>query len=89
MPFFNETEIIGKILIHGAANVTGSIESALYLILLFIVSAALFFGIPLEFLILVILPYCLVCAAYFGFTIPVIIIIVYIAAIIAKNFLVR
>ena len=89
MPFTNTSDIIGKLLIHGSTNVTGSIENTLYFILLFIVAVALYFGIPLEFLIIIIFPYCLVCAAYFGFTIPIIIIIVYIAAIIAKNFLIR
>lgn len=86
--FINETGIIGQIIQAGTENLTGNIVATLFMILLFLIVLAMMFQIPLEFLSILILPMCLSIGAYYSnFIIPITIIILYIAAIISKNWL--
>ncbi len=88
--FLNITESIGVIVEHGTHNVTGSLFVTLFLILIILVAICMMFGIPLEFISILILPYCISCAAHYGnFIAPVSIIIIYVATIITKNWIFR
>lgn len=90
MLFLNNTESIGIILNAGTSNLTGSFVATLFLILIFLLAVALMFGIPLEFLAIIIIPFCLGVASFYQiFWIPLIIIIVYLGTIIAKNWIFR
>lgn len=90
MPFINVTEPIGQILSAGTIGVTGDILGTLYVLLMFVIVIALMFGIPMEFLSLLILPLCISIAAFYGnFFIPVVIILIYISMLVAKNWLFR
>jgi len=86
--FINQTGVIGGILNAGTETMTGSMTATLLFILLFLIVMALSFGLPLEFLAVIILPFCLSVGAYYGtFMLPIVIILIYIASIIAKNWL--
>lgn len=86
--FINASETIGLILAAGTTSITGSMVATLFMILLFLMVIALMFGIPLEFMSILVLPFCIVVAAYYGnFMVPVIIILAFVSMLIAKNWL--
>ena len=86
--FINSTGIIGTILDAGTQNATGNMIASLLFILLFLVVIALMFGIPLEFISIIILPLCLAMGAYYSdFFKPLIVVLIYVSAILAKNWL--
>lgn len=90
MEFINWSESIGQIVSAGATNLTGSVESALILIVIFMLIIGIMFNIPLEFLSVIILPLCITMAAFYGaIWTPIILILIYISVIIAKNWLFR
>lgn len=86
--FLNTTETIGIII--GAANetTTGDLFSTLMLILLFLLAVCIMFGIPLEYISILILPYGISCMAYYSnFIGPTAVIFIYIAVILTKNWI--
>jgi len=86
----NWSQSIGQIISAGASNLTGSVESALILIVIFIIVIGLMFNIPLEFLSIFILPLCITVAAFYGSMLTVVVLIViYLTAIITKNWIFR
>lgn len=86
--FINQTGIIGTILDAGTQNATGSMVATLLFILFFLVVIAFMFGIPLEFISIIILPLCLSMGAYYSdFFRPLIVILIYVSMILAKNWL--
>lgn len=88
MDFINSTDVIGRILDSGTNTLTGSMVATLFFILLFLIVVAFMFGIPLEFLAVIILPFCLALGSYYNnFYVPIIILIIFVASIIAKNWL--
>lgn len=88
--FLNLTESIGLIMTSGTTTVSGSIVATLFMVLAFLIAIGILFNIPLEFMSILILPFCIAVGAYYSsFMIPIICIIIYIAAILAKNFLFR
>lgn len=88
MVFINTTQAIGTIMESGTQTLTGSMVATLFFVLLFLIVACLAFGIPLEFLVVIILPFCIGVGSYYGnFLLPIIIFLVYISSIIAKNWL--
>jgi uncharacterized membrane protein len=90
MIFINATESIGQIISHGTIGVTGGIVATMFMILLILIVIALMFGIPLEFLSVLVLPFCIAVGAFYGsFIIPVIIILLFVSMLIAKNWLFR
>lgn len=90
MAFINETGIIGTIIQAGTDNMTGSIVGTLMFILLFLVVVAVFFGIPFEFMAVLLLPFVIGLGAYYSsFMIPIVVTLIIIASIIAKNWLFR
>ena len=90
MFFMNNTETIGVIINTGSSTLTGSIMASIFLLLIFLIVVSLMFGIPLEFLAIIVLPFCLSVGAYYSdFMIPIIVIIVYLSMLIAKNWLFR
>ena len=90
MLFMNTTETIGKIILSGSNNVTGSLVGTLILILIFLMAICIMFGIPLEFSAILVFPYILVVSAYYSsFMLIMVLIIVFLVIIIAKNFLFR
>lgn len=90
MLFINETGVLGTIISAGTTNLTGSVVASLFLILIFIIIMCMMFQIPIELIAVILLPFILgVCAFYGNFIIPVVVIIIFVSAIIAKNFLFR
>lgn len=90
MDFINQTDIIGRILDSGTQNATGSMVATLLFILLFLVVVCMMFGIPLEFASIIILPLCLAMGSYYSkIFAPLIVILIYVAMIIAKNWLIK
>ena len=90
MLFINDTETIGQIISSGTSNFTGTIVITMFFILLVIMAIAMMFGIPLEFMAILILPFCLVVGAFYGnFIIPITLIVLFVASIIAKHWLFR
>ena len=89
MAFINVTGTIGTIMSSGTTTITGTMVATLFFVLIFLIVMALMFGIPLELLAVVILPFCIVVGAYYPQVILVIIIIlaIYFGLIIAKNFI--
>jgi len=88
--FINETDVIGQVLESGTQTLTGSMVATLFFILMFLVVMCLVFGIPLEFLAIIILPFCISVGAYYSnFFLPIVIIIIFVSSIIAKNWLFR
>jgi hypothetical protein len=86
--FINQTETIGVILSAGTSTLTGSMVATLLFILLFLMTMAFMFGIPLEFLAVIILPFCIACVTVYGnFWLPIVVIILFVGSIIAKNWL--
>ena len=88
MVFLNDSGIIAGILTSGTLNVTGSIFLTLLFILLFLILIGIFFGIPLEFIAILIIPICIGTGAYYSiFLAPFGIILIYLSIIVAKNWL--
>jgi hypothetical protein len=88
MIFINETETIGTILASGTTTISGDMVATLFFLLLFLMVMAMMFGIPLEFLAVIILPFCLAVGSYYAsFLIPIVIIVFYVSFIVAKNYL--
>lgn len=88
--FINQSGIIGQILRSGTTGITGNLTATLLLILAFLLVLCIMFSIPLEFAGVIVLPFCLTVAAYYGdFYAPLVTIIVFLASIIAKNWLFR
>jgi hypothetical protein len=86
--FINASGTIGMIISSGTNTLTGSVVATMFFILLFLITMALMFGIPLEFLVVLILPFCIGVASYYSnFMLPVVIILLYVSMIIAKNWL--
>ena len=90
MIFINETGIIGTIIQAGTENMTGSVVATLMFVLLFLVVVAIFFGIPFEFMAVLLLPFVIGLGAFYSsFMIPLVISLIIISSIIAKNWLFR
>lgn len=90
MLFINTTETIGQIISNGTVNLTGTISATLFFILIILVVLCMMFGIPLEFLSIIILPFVIAVGAFYNtFMIPLIVILLYVAMIVAKNWLFR
>ena len=86
--FINNTGVISSILSAGTTNLTGSIVLTLFMILMFLIIIAIMFKIPLEFLVVLILPFCLIVASETSsFWIPITTILIYISTLLAKNWL--
>lgn len=88
MAFINQTGLIGTILDGGTQNATGSMVATLLLILLFLIVICFMFGIPLEFIAVVLLPICITMASYYSdFFKPLIVFLIYLAMILCKNWI--
>lgn len=86
--FINQTDVIGRIMESGTNTLIGSMVATLFFILLLLIVIAFMFGIPLEFMAVIILPFCLALGSYYSnFYAPIIIIIIFVASIIAKNWM--
>jgi hypothetical protein len=71
-------------------NFTGNMEWTLYLIFLVLFAIGLFFGIPLEITATLLLPFVIGAAAFYSGILGILVVILlYISAIVAKNFLFR
>lgn len=88
--FINETGIIATVLAAGSVNITGNVVATLFLILIFLFGVAIMFRIPLELFFLIILPFCLAVGAFYSsFMVPIIVIMIFLSALVAKNWLFR
>lgn len=90
MDFINATGSIAKIMEAGSTGVTGSVVATIFVIILVFFAISIMFQIPLEFFVVLILPFCICCAAFYSnFLLPIIVIVFYVGFLIAKNFLFR
>jgi len=90
MPLFNSTGIIGQIFNAGTLSLTGDMQLTLILLEMFLCAICISFHIPLEFMMILVLPCCIALAAYYSaFWTAVILIIIYTSFIIAQHFLFR
>ena len=88
MVFINETGTIGMIMTAGTLGLTGNIVVSLLIVLLFLITIAMLFNIPLEYTAIIILPLCIACGAYYStFLAPTVVILIYLATIVTKNWL--
>lgn len=86
----NTTGAIGLIMQSSAENVTGSIVLSLFIVLLFFFAVSIYFQIPFEMFVIIVIPFCLGLGAYHReFMVPVVVIIILISAMIAKNWLIK
>lgn len=86
----NSSQAIGQIISAGTNGIFGSLELAIITIVIFLLAMAFMFGIPLEYLAIIILPLSMATAIYLtSFWVAIFIIIIYVAMIIAKNWLFR
>ena len=84
--FLNSTGLTGEILALGTTSITGSLFVTLLLILAFLMTVCIMFGIPLEFIAVLLLPITLSVAAYYSsFLAPLGIILIYFSMLITKN----
>jgi len=88
MIFINQTDIIGQIMSSGTTSIMGTIVASLFFVLIFLLVLCLLFGIPLEFVAIILLPFGLAMAAYYGsFLVFIIAIFLFVSFILAKNWL--
>jgi len=82
----NSTGLIGTILIAGTESLTGSIFITLLLIYLFLMGIAMLLQIPLEFVLIVLLPITIGLMAFYSSFIGVgLLFVIFIVFIIAKS----
>lgn len=88
MVFINASGTIANVLIAGTENLTGDIVSTLLMVFLFLMVICLMFGIPLEFTTVIMLPLLIATAAFYStFMGPLIVFLIYMATLLAKNWL--
>jgi len=90
MVFINETGILGTIILAGTKSITGDIFATLFLIMIFLIGLCLLFGIPIEFVTVILLPLCIACATEYSAFVPALgVFIIYLSVIITKHWLFR
>ena len=88
MIFINATESIGQIITNGTLGVTGNIVATMLVIFMILVVIGMMFQIPLEFIVVFMLPFCIAIAAFYtNFMILIVLILIFVSMIIAKNWL--
>jgi hypothetical protein len=88
--FINSSGTIASVLIAGTENLTGDIVSTLLMVFLFLLAVCFMFGIPLEFTAVIMLPMLIATAAYYStFMGPLIVFLIYLATLLAKNWLIK
>lgn len=88
--FINQTDVIGTVMEAGTKSLTGSMVATLFFVLMFLIVMALMFGIPLEFLAVIILPFCIAVGSFYSnFYLPIVVILLFVSSILAKNWLFR
>jgi hypothetical protein len=86
----NFSQPIGQVVAEGSKTLTGSVSATLILILFFLIIICMAFGIALEYLSVLVIPYCIAVAAYYNdLLLPLMVIIIFLAMIITKNFIFR
>lgn len=66
MVFFNESQILGVMLLQATQTTTGSMVLSLAILFSFIFVAALMFRIPVEYTFVIVLPLLFVYSAYYS-----------------------
>lgn len=85
MVFLNMTETIGIILGNASTTTTGSLFLTLFLVMLLLIVVSIFFGIQLEYISIILLPYLLAVAGqYQNFVAPLGVVLIYLATIVTK-----
>jgi hypothetical protein len=84
----NCTDVIGSIIVAGATNLTGDLFLMLMAILIVMVALCLAFGMPLELVMIGILPICLAFGSFYGqFLAPIGVILIYFSFLIATKWI--
>lgn len=87
MVFFNETGIMGTVIIGLTNNVTGSLFLTLLLIVILLLVVAALFRISIEWTAILVMPVLIVLMSYEGLFLPVGgVFVIYLAVILGKNF---
>jgi hypothetical protein len=85
--FINQTGTLGVILSGLTSNITGNLFLSLLFVLLLVLMLAVAFRIPIEFIMILCLPFMLILLAFAGDFMPVAgIILLFLAIILGKNF---
>jgi len=88
--FLNESGTIGQILLAGTQSITGDMFGSLMLLLIFFFAICILFGIPMEFIAIIILPFLLASATEYSLFIPALgVTFIYISILITKNWIFR
>lgn len=88
MVFLNVTETIGVLLGTASSTTTGSLFMTLLVLLIILVAVCIFFGIQMEYIAIILLPYLLAVAGeYQNFVAPLGILLIYLATIVTKVWL--
>jgi lipopolysaccharide export LptBFGC system permease protein LptF len=87
---YNQSGSFGMILDAFTYNITGDLFLTLLCIVLIIIAFCLMFRIPIEYSIIIILPLLLVCMAFTSQFLAIGgVALIYIAVLLAKNFLIK
>jgi len=90
MVLVNTTGVIGSILLAGTQSITGDMFANLILILIFLIAICMLFGIPMEFVSIIIIPFLIATATEYTLFIPVLgVTLIYISILITKNWIFR
>ena len=88
--FMNWTDTIGQIISQGTITTTGSVVMTLFIIMLLLIVAAVMFSIPIEWTAIIILPLMISLMQYSKEFMGIgTVLILYLALLLAKNFLFR
>jgi hypothetical protein len=89
-PIINSTGLIGQIILSGSNNITGSVVSVIFIIIILLIAISILFQIPFELLGIFLLPLILVISAYEPIFITLVVLfVIYYAWIITKSFIFR
>lgn len=85
MAFINATGTLGVILGSSTTTTTGSLFISLLMLLIILIVVAMFFGIRMEYISVIVLPLLLAYAGYYqNFVAPLGVVLIYLATIITK-----
>jgi len=88
MVLINTTGVIGSVLLAGTQSITGDMFASLMLILIFLIAVCMLFGIPMEFIAIIIIPFLIATATEYTLFIPVLgVTLIYISILIIKNWI--
>lgn len=87
MTFINYNDTLGMVFQSASLNITGSEFLTLFLMIIFMVTLLAIFKVPVEFILIIILPFIIYVWSYYaGFTAVAGVILMFLAVIFARKF---